>query len=346
MPSPNTILQRSLTLLTNRIRTLPVLVLFPHSRCNCRCVMCDIWKDNAHVNELSEGEISRRMDEFLGLGIRWVSMSGGEALMHSNLFSLCRLFRHEDIRVSILSTGLLLKKYAVQIVADCSDAVVSLDGNRAVHDRIRNVPRAFDRLTEGVRAVKALKSDFRITGRCVLQKLNYRHLPDIIDAAREIGLDQISFLSADVSSDAFNRAVPWDEEQVGTVALDREDVAVFREVMAQVITEYADDFSDRFIAESPDKLRRIVSYYAALNGDGEFPAVSCNAPWVSTVIEADGTVRPCFFHPPLGNIHDATLDEILNSEQGVQFRKRLDVSQDPICRRCVCSLNLSLRAKV
>src|SRR5580658_8413997 len=26
------------------IRELPVLVILPHSRCNCRCVMCDIWQ--------------------------------------------------------------------------------------------------------------------------------------------------------------------------------------------------------------------------------------------------------------------------------------------------------------
>ena len=27
-----------------RLTRLPILVLEPHSRCNCRCVMCDIWK--------------------------------------------------------------------------------------------------------------------------------------------------------------------------------------------------------------------------------------------------------------------------------------------------------------
>ena len=26
------------------IRELPILVILPHSRCNCRCVMCDIWR--------------------------------------------------------------------------------------------------------------------------------------------------------------------------------------------------------------------------------------------------------------------------------------------------------------
>lgn len=334
------LIQRSLTLLTDRIHTLPVLVLFPHSRCNCRCVMCDIWKDNANVRELSADEIDRRMGGFRRLGVRWVIMTGGEALMHSDLFTLCRLFRRDGIRVTILSTGLLMEKYAARIVSECSDVIVSLDGNREVHDRIRDVPRAFDRLADGVRAVKRLRSDFRITARCVVQKLNYRHLADIITAAKEMGIDQISFLGADVSSTAFNRPVPWDDERVQTVALDRDDLPVFKEVMERIIVDHAADFASGFIAESPDKFRRIYAYYAAILGEEAFPPVSCNAPWVSTVIEADGTVRPCFFHRPLGNIHDASLDAILNSEDAIRFRRELDVSKDATCRRCVCSLKL------
>ena len=94
-------------------------------------------------------------------------------------------------------------------------------------------------------------------------------------------------------------------------------------------------------AGSWKKLRRLPRYFAALNGDGDFPPTICNAPWVSTVIEADGTVRPCFFHDPLGNIHQQPLEAILNAEPAQAFRRRLDVTHDAICRKCVCTLHLS-----
>ena len=84
-------------------------------------------------------------------------------------------------------------------------------------------------------------------------------------------------------------------------------------------------------------------YYAALNGLGEFPATVCNAPWVSSVVEADGTVRPCFFHAPLGNVHDAPLEQILNAPQAVEFRRTLDVKENPICKTCVCTLSMGRR---
>ncbi|HYR08150.1 MAG TPA: SPASM domain-containing protein, partial [Longimicrobium sp.] len=81
--------------------------------------------------------------------------------------------------------------------------------------------------------------------------------------------------------------------------------------------------------------------YAALLGDAELAPNSCNAPWVSSVLEADGTVRPCFFQPPLGNVREAgSLDAVLNSDGARRWRAGLDVQRDAICRRCVCSLSL------
>ena len=88
-------------------------------------------------------------------------------------------------------------------------------------------------------------------------------------------------------------------------------------------------------------MRRLPRYYAALNGNAEFPETVCNAPWVSSVIEADGTVRPCFFQPPLGNIYQSgSLDTILNSPEALAWRQGLDTHRDAICRRCVCTLSL------
>jgi MoaA/NifB/PqqE/SkfB family radical SAM enzyme len=99
------------------------------------------------------------------------------------------------------------------------------------------------------------------------------------------------------------------------------------------------------VAESPARLRRLPRYFKALNGEGQYPENTCNAPWVSTVIEADGTVRPCFFHRSLGNIRDRPLEEILNGDEAIAFRRRLDVRRDPICQKCVCTLYMSPRAQ-
>ena len=135
-------------------------------------------------------------------------LSGGEALMHQNLWLLCELLRelNPDLKITLLSTGLLLKAFAADVVKWCDEVIVSLDGSRDVHDAIRRVPRGFERHgRRHRRAARAASRTIRSAARCVLQRNNFRDLPNIVDAAHEIGLNRISFMSVDVSSTAFNR---------------------------------------------------------------------------------------------------------------------------------------------
>src|SRR5262245_57880004 len=104
MPSFTESAKRLLTAKSHRIYTLPVVVLMPHSRCNCRCVMCDIWKANQNKQELTRGDLARHLDVLRKLNVQWVVLSGGEALMHSNLWTLCELLAELNIKISLLST--------------------------------------------------------------------------------------------------------------------------------------------------------------------------------------------------------------------------------------------------
>jgi len=332
--------KRYRTLQTSRVDALPIVILMPHSACNCRCVMCDIWKDNHNLKQLTEDDVMVLLDTFRKFGTKQVVMSGGEALLHPNFFRFCQILRKENIKVSLLSTGLSLKKNAVQLVEWVNDIIVSLDGNEALHDEVRNIPGAFNKLKEGVHSVKNINPGFRITGRTVIHKKNFRQWPTIINAASEIGLNQISFLPADVSSHAFNREVLWSDSKQHEILPGKGELDELEAVIDKLIIDFKEKFASGFIAESPEKIRKIYSYYAAFYGMNPFPYKKCNAPWVSTVIEADGTVRPCFFHPAMGNIHENPLDEILNSTEAIHFRKNLSIDNDSICVKCVCYLNL------
>ena len=341
MQSPAEVYKRQLTLTTHHIHTLPVVVLMPHSRCNCRCVMCDIWQANQHRQELSPADLAPHLEALQQLHVQWVVLSGGEALLHSNLWTLCKLLHTLHVKISLLSTGLLLEHWAQDIVQWCDEVIVSLDGSREVHNAVRGVPRAYERLAAGVAALKALQPTLPITARCVIQRANYLDLPQIIDAAHALGLDRLSFLAVDVATTAFNRPTPWESAQRAAVALSPSEADAFTDLVEEIIRAYADDFVSGFIAEPPPKFRRLPRYFHALHGQGDFAGTVCNAPWVSTVIEADGTVRPCFFHGAFGNIHQQPLLDILNSETAVAFRQTLDVTRHPICRQCVCTLHLA-----
>ncbi len=338
--------QRYRTLKTDRISSLPIVILMPHSACNCRCVMCDIWKDNKNLKQLTEADIHSLLDSLDKLGTQQVLMSGGEALLNPNFFHFCEILQERQIKVTLLSTGLTLGKNAEKIIQHVNDVIVSLDGDKTTHDFIRNIPGAFDKLREGVLLLRDLAPDFRVTARTVIHRLNFRQWPAIIDTALEMGLKQISFLPADVSSHAFNREVLWSDQRQHEILLEESQLPELESVLENVTTRHKDDFTSGFIAEKPDKLRKILDYYRAFYGYNPFPYKKCNAPWVSTVVEADGTVRPCFFHAPMGNIREQSLDEILNSARSIQFRKELDMDHNDTCRKCVCYLNLSPGTKL
>src|SRR5215510_1152907 len=108
--------KRYRTLQTHRVSSLPIVILMPHSACNCRCVMCDIWKDNKNLKQLTENDIKDLLVSLRSLGTQQVLMSGGEALLNPNFFRFCEILQKQKIMVSLLSTGVTLKKNADQLV--------------------------------------------------------------------------------------------------------------------------------------------------------------------------------------------------------------------------------------
>jgi MoaA/NifB/PqqE/SkfB family radical SAM enzyme len=320
---------------TTTLHSLPVLVLYPHARCNCRCVMCDIWKETSQ-SEISAQDLAGHLADIENLSVKWVVFSGGEPLMHSDLFRLSDMLRSRKIRVTLLSTGLLLGRYAEQIATRTDEVIVSLDGPPNVHDQVRRVPGAFARLEQGIRAIHELNVDFPISARCTVQRSNYSSISETARVARRLELKSISFLAADLTSEAFNRTWPWEAERQAQVALTADEVLVLEREIEAINRDWQ---GTGFVAGNADKLRRIALHFRAQLGLVQPEAPLCNAPWVSAVVEADGTVRPCFFHRPIGSLKAHTLLQVLNGFEARQFRSSLDVATNPVCSRCVCSLN-------
>ena len=303
--------------------------------------MCDIWRASGK-SELTSLDIATILPELRKIGVQRVVLGGGEPLMHSDLWAICEPLRSAGIGITLLSTGILLARHASQVVRYCDDVVVSLDGPPVVHEAIRNIPNAFEKLHRGVAAIKDVSANVHVSGRCTVQRANFQSLRATVASAHAIGLDRMSFLAVDVSTDAFNRPGGWDVERSDQVALAREDVPLLEAELLGLERECAEDFVSGYIAENPTKLRaRLLQYFRALVGEDVFPSVRCNAPWVSSVIESNGSVRPCYFHQPIGNLRTSgSLTAVLNSPSAVSWRRELNVGTNPICRRCVCSLAL------
>ena len=65
--------------------------------------MCDIWKSNHEKKEISVEELQKHVEAFKKLGVRQVALSGGEALMHKNLWNFC-----EQLKATLIPSLLAL----------------------------------------------------------------------------------------------------------------------------------------------------------------------------------------------------------------------------------------------
>ena len=324
--------------LPSELTSMPILILNVHSNCNCRCIMCDIWKRETH-QQFRAADLERHRSSLRNLGVRQVVLSGGEPLLHSELGALCEFFHQENIRVTLLTTGLLLLKRAKDVSTLFDNVIVSIDGPREIHDAIRRVNGAFDLIRQGVTAVRPQKPDMPITCRTTVQKANCRYLRETVSAAKLIGFDSISFLAADLTSEAFNRPLVWPGERQAEIGLTSEEASDLEYEIEQLIREYSGDFRRRYIVETDQKLRRICRRFREHLGQASPESPMCNAPWVSAVVEIDGSVRPCFFHRAVGNLASSTLQEVVTGEAARLFRQSLNIAENPTCQRCVCSLN-------
>ena len=126
----------------------------------------------------------------------------------------------------------------------------------------------------------------------------------------------------------------------------RRTCRVFDAVLTAMQRDYLEDFRSGFIAESPQKLRRIRQYFAAIQGQAPYPPVRCNAPEFSAVIGATGRVQPCFFiqgssAARLSGEAAATeqnLEQILNRADMADLRTAIRTGARAECKTCVCTL--------
>ena len=327
-------------LLSDRLRTLPLMVLYLTDGCNSKCAMCDIWQaprrnmDMALVDSLvaSARELSTEM----------VLLSGGEAMQHPEWPTIAAKFHAEGIKVWLLTNALLLKKQAPQIIEHIDAVTVSLDAaTPELYEKIRGVD-ALDLILEGMQVVS--QADIPVTTRTTLMQINYHQMPQIVDIALAAGAQSVSFLAVDtVNPYAFGPRFA-DKEVIPLSVknpfggLTAEDLPQFQTVLAEMADKYADHFADGRIEESLPKLRQLYDYFAEVHGVSEFEAPRCNAPHFSLVVNVDGQLQPCYFLPSWGNLQNRTLTSALNDKKAIGLRSAYRQGQRPECQRCVCPL--------
>ncbi len=334
-----------LNTVTSKAHCMPVVILYVSEGCNLKCLSCSYRLPMP--GELTFDEIKNLAVTLSSFGLKHIVYSGGEPLLRRDFREICEVFSGLKVKQTLLTNGLLLAKRAEEFKNVFNEIIVSIDGADAdTHNRLRGV-NSFDLILEGIQKALSLSITEQISIRTVLQKQNFRQLHGFIELAKQTRVNRISFLAADVSSEAYgrdNNSVRGSIASENAMSLDKDEVLELKELIYMASVKYADEFIRGLISESPEKLHHIAYYYAALIGKDEFPRNFCNAPMVSTVITSTGDIHPCFFLPSYGNIRNEPFNELINSVSIINTRKQVKGMEPDKCKKCVCTLFVPPRA--
>lgn len=313
-------------------KMLPVnITLTPSTRCNSRCLTCNIWKKRENELTLDEWEKVLRS---LGKAPYWFTISGGEPFLNSltvdlaqMVYQLCRPGIINIPTNAILST---IPEQVTRIAAGCPKAQIiinlSLDGLGEKHDRIRGVPGNFVKFERTLKALLELRQDLpnlAIGIHTVVSVFNAGDLDEVTAYADKSGADQ------------FITEIAESRVELDTIGLPITPAPeVYAEVIDRLIT-YVTTRHYQGIARISEAFR--IEYYQLVKRilDEQKQVIPCYAGWASAQIYADGTVWPCCVRADnLGNLRDVDYDF-----PAIWFGKKVEAVRRSIAaKECYCPL--------
>jgi radical SAM protein with 4Fe4S-binding SPASM domain len=122
-------------------------------RCNQACRFCGTRAGRAGPDELDTSGSLELIRQLAELGVREVSMHGGEAFLRDDLYELVRAIREHGMAATMVTGGRGLSPEVARRMkdVDITAVSVSIDGPRDVHDRLRGNVGSFDHAIAALR---------------------------------------------------------------------------------------------------------------------------------------------------------------------------------------------------
>jgi MoaA/NifB/PqqE/SkfB family radical SAM enzyme len=330
----------------SHFKTLPPrqLVVNVTYRCNSRCIMCNIWQWDRKP-EMSVSQFEEIMEDPIFEGIERLLISGGEPTLRGDLIELTELFIRKMPRLQtmgIVTNGLAPQK----AIAHCTGIAelcqlrdirlatsISLDGLGRDHDKIRNVPGAFDKVAETIRGIQRLqqKYDFKVGVACVVCPQNVHSLAAFREWCEERGI-RLNFQLL-----GFHETYVSNLDKKSALDLSGRDadalLALMRELgdarsLTNLSAYYWTDMADMYKHKSE---RRTV----------------CPLAIDSFVLDAYGDIYYCLSVDKIGNcLTDGSCSDIYYDPDNLAYRERVKRSECLSCNSgCFSNVGIAKDAK-
>lgn len=169
----------------------PVVIWNLIRRCNLTCKHCYTTStDIDFPNELSTPEIYTVMDDLKAFKVPVLILSGGEPLLHPDIFNISRRAKDMGFYVALSTNGTKISAANIDEIAAINYQYigVSLDGIKDTHDRFRRVKGSFDQALHGIHL--CLEKGIKVGLRFTLTQDNAQDFPALLQLMDEHNIDK------------------------------------------------------------------------------------------------------------------------------------------------------------
>jgi len=297
-------------------------------RCDLACRHCGSRAGHARSDELSTEQCLDLVRQMAELGVKEVTLIGGEAYLRDDWTEIVRAIRARGMQATMTSggRGITAERAKMAAEAGLQSVSISIDGLEATHDRLRGVEGSFRSALEALKNLRA--AGIRVACNTQINRLSVPDLPELLEIIAQAGVHswQIQLTVA------MGRAA--DEPEV---LLQPYDLLEFFPLLAR-LKKRMDEVGVRLWPGN--NIGYFGPYETLLKGTmPRGHMASCGAGRSTLGIEADGAIKGCPSLPTEawtgGNIRDNTLEEIW--ERSAPLRYTRDRTIDDLwgyCRTC------------
>ena len=299
--------------------------------CNSRCITCTQWKQKSH-NELTTEEVNEILIQLKKMGIRSVGFDGGEPLLRKDLPEIIKKASDLNFKnIHVVTNGLLLTKERAESLLEngLRGISISIDGTGDTHDFCRGITGSYGRSIKALKMLTELRESkypcLNISIGTTLMKPTLNEIIKVVDVAKEL-------------------KVTWGMNLIDTTPYFFKD-ADASELLIKDNNEL-NELIDRLQKIKIENPELIGTSHAALEyarnyfEDPKREDIPCYLGYLKIYIGSHGEVYSgCWALPPIGNLRENTLKEIIASKR---YKNRLKNMFLKKCPGCTCGYSLNL----
>lgn len=284
-------------------------------RCNCRCLMCDIWKQNLSA----DGELTTEDWKNVIFGLRqWLGekhiwFTGGEPFLRKDCIDLIKYGSSIGLSIAVITNGILLRPDQMRLLieAGLKEYHVSIDSmDPQIHDNLRGIKGAHIRATENVLALKdALNRSgkkMKIVIKTIIMGYNSKEILPLVEWTEKNGFDEIKFQPLESNLEGkddpfwFIKSLYWPKgEGVSQVAEIMDELILKKERGAKIYNSTTElkNIKEYFL-KPVDKYEQAKAHILGSSQQGQ----QCKGAMTWMEILSRGGLRMCRYMPPQGDI--------------------------------------------